>query len=279
MKDLKDYRDEINQIDEEMADLFTRRMEAVRGIAEYKKSHGLAIEDHAREQEVIERRSEFIDDPELRSFYVQFLRYNMKVSKRYQHLMMYGQRIAFSPVRDDTGLAAVQALYPDSEHVPFQSYGDAYNAVVKGDCNIAVIPFEVSYAGEVSDVLNLMYLGPLYVNEVYNHKADNETTRYAVLSKVDNKLSNDATLKNGSAFMLMFTVKDETGGLAKAVNVISAYDFNMRTLRSRPMPDIPWHYYFFAEVIGDDTSENGKRMLNALKVVCPNVKVVGRYKI
>ena len=79
------------------------------------------------------------------------------------------------------------------------------------------------------------------------------------------------------AFLLLFTVKDEVGGLAKAINVISAYGFNMRVLRSRPMKNLPWHYYFYAEVEGDDTSENGARMLSALSAACPDMKIAGRY--
>ena len=66
-------------------------------------------------------------------------------------------------------------------------------------------------------------------------------------------------------------------GLAKAINLISAYNFNMRVLRSRPMHNLPWHYYFYAELEGNDNSENGQRMLNTLKGVCPMMKVVGRY--
>ena len=43
------------------------------------------------------------------------------------------------------------------------------------------------------------------------------------------------------------------------------------------MKDLPWHYYFYAEVEGDDSSENGKRMISALRGTCPGLKVVGRY--
>jgi prephenate dehydratase len=43
------------------------------------------------------------------------------------------------------------------------------------------------------------------------------------------------------------------------------------------MHDLPWNYYFYAELEGTDSSENGQRMLNALKGVCPMMKVVGRY--
>ena len=75
----------------------------------------------------------------------------------------------------------------------------------------------------------------------------------------------------------MFTVKDEAGGLAKAVNVISAHNFNMRVLRSRPMKNLPWHYYFYAEVEGDDRSAEGRGMISALRGVCPSLKVAGHY--
>lgn len=58
---------------------------------------------------------------------------------------------------------------------------------------------------------------------------------------------------------------------------ISAFDFNMRVLRSRPMKGLLWHYYFYAELEGDDRSDQGRQMLRALKSVCPMIKVAGRY--
>ena len=244
MKEIKDYREEIRNIDDEMARLFTRRMDAVKGVAEYKRSHGLSIEDPAVEQLKIDLHSSLIEDPELKPYYIQFLQDTMKVSRRFQHKLMYGQRVAYCPVHDDTGLQAVQTLFPEADLNEFESYADAYRSVADGDCDIAVLPFEVSYRGEVGQVLDLMFAGDLYVNDVYDLKADSETTRYAVLSKVEKKTSDAGT---GNVFMLMFTVKDETGG--------------------------------HAEAIGNDASENGKRMLNALKVACPSVKIVGRYSI
>jgi prephenate dehydratase len=117
----------------------------------------------------------------------------------------------------------------------------------------------------------------LYGLQILDHDINESqvnTTRFAVFSRVESKM---AIKKDGGAFLLLFTVKDEAGGLAKAVNVISAYNFNMRVLRSRPMKDLPWHYYFYAEVEGDDASENGRRMISALSGTCPSLKVVGRY--
>lgn len=117
----------------------------------------------------------------------------------------------------------------------------------------------------------------LYGLDVLDHDINEDranTTRFAVFSRVE---SRPTEAREGNAFILMFTVKDEAGGLAKAINVIAAHNFNMRVLRSHPMKDLPWHYYFYVEAEGDDASENARQMINALRVVCPLLKVVGRY--
>ena len=76
-------RKEINRIDAEMARLFTERMKAVRAIAEYKKENSLPIYDGAREAEVIRQGSALVDD-EYKSYYTDFLKSNMCISRKYQ---------------------------------------------------------------------------------------------------------------------------------------------------------------------------------------------------
>ncbi len=356
--DLQESREVIRQVDEEMAKLFVKRMEAVRSIAAYKKERGIPIEDKDQEARVIKGRSVLVEDSELRSFYVNFLQDTMDVSKRWQHYLMKGLKVAYSGVEGAFAHIAAGRIFPDGELASYASFESAYEAVEKGECDVAVLPIENSFAGEVGQVLDLMFSGDLYVNGVYDlsinqnllglpgtsvsgirtvyshpqaisqcrsyirkHGFDavsmantalaaqkvaqdgdcsaaaiaseetadlyglqildhdiNEskvnTTRFAVFSRVENRMP---IKKDAGAFLLLFTVKDEAGGLAKAVNVISAYNFNMRVLRSRPMKDLPWHYYFYAEVEGDDSSENGKRMISALRGTCPGLKVVGRY--
>ena len=49
--ELKDYRQELDSIDDEMIKLFTRRMKTAADIAEYKKEHGLPVLDSKRERE------------------------------------------------------------------------------------------------------------------------------------------------------------------------------------------------------------------------------------
>ena len=86
--DLQESRDVIRQVDEEMAKLFVRRMEAVREVAAYKKERQLPVEDKEQEARVIEGRSILVEDPELRTFYISFLHDVMEVSKSWQQYLM-----------------------------------------------------------------------------------------------------------------------------------------------------------------------------------------------
>lgn len=99
------------------------------------------------------------------------------------------------------------------------------------------------------------------------------TTRFAVFTRAEN------TQTKGTCSALMFTVRNEAGALARAVDVIGHYGFNMRTLRSRPMKELLWQYYFYVEAEGDLHTQDGQNMLRALSVFCDRLKPVGCYTV
>ncbi len=88
MNELEKARNIINSTDTEMAKLFEQRMDAVRMVANYKKKHGIPVDDLAREAEIIARNSEMINSDEYRSFYVDFLRSTIDISKNFQHRLL-----------------------------------------------------------------------------------------------------------------------------------------------------------------------------------------------
>ena len=90
MKDLKEIRQDINEIDEEIRKLFVRRMDASRQVAEYKTAHGLPIYDKEREAQVIEINAAKLADDELRPYYINFMQDTMAVSRSYQDMLMNG---------------------------------------------------------------------------------------------------------------------------------------------------------------------------------------------
>ncbi len=169
MKDeLQKARETINEIDSSMAELFARRMEAVKLVAEVKRKEGLPVLNASREQEVIERNSELISDREIKDYYVNFIKGTMSLSRDYQRRLISGMKIAYSGVKGAFAHIAASRVFPDGELVSYSSFKDAYKAVENGECDCAVLPIENSYAGDVAQVMDLSFFGSLYINGVYD---------------------------------------------------------------------------------------------------------------
>lgn len=355
---LEEARKIINEVDAEMAGLFLRRMEAAKLVAAYKKDHGMPILDAKREEEVILRNGERIEDPVLRGHYTNFLRGTMQVSRAYQRQLMEGMRIAYSGIEGAYAHMAAEKHFPEGEKVSCHSFREAYEKVVSGDCDAALLPIENSSAGEVGQVTDLLFSGPLFINgmvdlhithalcavpgakmadvkRVVSHDqalnqcrgfirahgmqevafentalaakyvADTRdvttaaicsvesaaryglqvlqdgisdeagnTTRFAVLCRGENKA---LSRQEGAHFVLMFTARNEAGSLARALNIIGAHGFNMRTLRSRPMKELLWQYYFYVEAEGDIHSHEGRQMLEEMSLCCDGIKPAGSF--
>lgn len=355
---LDETRKIINDADEQMAELFVKRMHAVKAVAEYKKERGMQILDEGREQEVIRRNTQLVKDEELAPYYTEFLRNTMKVSRAYQYKLNEGTRVAFSGVPGAFGHIAASRLFPSGETIAYPNFKSAYLAVVEGECDHAVLPIENSSAGEVGQVTDLLFEGPLFINGTYElsvthdlltvkgakldeittvvshpqalaqcsefirkhgfkevtyentalaakyvselgdphvaaigakesaeiygldmlmqgiNTSDGNTTRFAILSLTENK---DTAKTHGAHFALMFTVKNEAGALARALNIIGYHGFNLRALRSRPMKDLLWEYYFYAEAEGNIHSPDGESMIEEMHICCDRIKVLGSF--
>ena len=102
------------------------------------------------------------------------------------------------------------------------------------------------------------------------------TTRFAAFTRML-RLDTEGKRKMGKHFILMYTVKNEAGSLAQTLNIIGAHNYNMCNLRSRPMKELLWNYYFFVELDGDVATEEGESMLRELAPLCDRLKLVGSF--
>ena len=359
MNKLETARQEINRIDAEMARLFEQRMQAAKLVAEHKMERGLPIKDAAREAALIERNSAYIEDDTIREYYTQFLRGTIDVSCDYQRRLMQGLRVAYSGVEGAFAHISAGRIFPNAERVSHRDFRSAYDAVRLGKCDCAVLPIENSYNGEVGEVMDLLFFGPLHVNGVYElsirqnlivvpgthleeirqvlshpqalgqcsgyihdhgwqaieyantalaaehvaklgdktvaaiaseetaalygleilqpniNASRQNTTRFAVVSRTENR----SLGKNmGDHFMLVFTSRNEAGSLATALDILgNKYGYNMRTLRSRPVKELLWEYYFYLEAEGDIFSPKAQQMLRELEPFCDRIKVIGTF--
>ena len=360
MNELEQARRDINRIDEEMAGLFEARMKAVERIAAYKKENGLPVRDAAREAAMIARSRKLIQDRDVEGYYVEYLKHVIDVSCARQESLIRGRKVAYSGVEGAYAHIAALKLFPEAECRGMSDFTEAYRAVEDGRCDCAVLPLENSYAGEVGTVMDLIFSGDLYINQVtdlpirhalmacpgaaageirtvYSHPqalrqcaeyirargwrtvecentavavrkvremndpsaaaiaseeaaplygmqvlenrindAANNTTRFAVLSRSQNRPARTG-LREDAGFILVFTVQNKAGALAQTLNIIGAHGYNMRTLRSRPMKDLQWNYYFYIEAEGNINNENGDMLMRELSAVCARLKLVGTY--
>ncbi len=167
-KKFREARETISRVDKEIAKLFEERMKAAVDVAEYKKVNGIPIEDMVRENHLIETNSSLIENDEIRSYYVSFLKNTMNLSKDYQHKIIDGTRVAFSGVKGAFAEIAVKRIFPDSVPVSYPDFKSAYKAVETGECDVAVLPIENSYEGDVARVMDLTYFGSLHINGIYD---------------------------------------------------------------------------------------------------------------
>lgn len=167
MDKLDKARQSINEIDREMAGLFEQRMQAVKEVAAYKKEHALPIFDAERENELIRRNASYIKDYSVRSYYTRFLQEEIALSRQYQESLLSGAKIAYSGIEGAFANIAAKRIFPYGRVQAYPDFRAAYDAVESGECDGCVLPIENSYAGEVGQVMDLMFSGSLYVNGIY----------------------------------------------------------------------------------------------------------------
>ena len=164
---LEKARKTINEIDARMAELFVKRMRAAEDVYEYKKQYGLPILDQKRENQLIEKNSALIEDEMLKGYYIDYLKGMMSISRAYQYRMQNGLKVAYSGVAGAFAHIAAGRIFPESNRISCRDFKAAYDSVVNGQCDVAVLPIENSYAGEVGQTIDLIFSGELFINGIY----------------------------------------------------------------------------------------------------------------
>ena len=164
---LEEARKIINRVDAQMAELFVERMKAAKMVSEYKKEFGLPILDKDRENAVVEKNASLIIDDVIKGYYINYIKNLMSISRSYQYRLQNGLKVAYSGVEGAFAHIAAGRIFPDSNRVSYRDFKSAYDSVVHGESDVAVIPIENSYAGEVGQTIDLIFSGSLYINGIY----------------------------------------------------------------------------------------------------------------
>lgn len=147
-------------------------------------------------------------------------------------------------------------------HFATKAWGNTADAAryvaEQGDQTLAAIA-----SAETAKLYGLQILA-----EGVNEDGDN-TTRFIVISREKPTA--------GNRFSLLFTVDNKPGKLAEVIQVIGASGFNMESIKSRPMPHVPFEYYFYVELVGDPTADETGALLQQLDRTCRTVRLLGVY--
>lgn len=81
---------------------------------------------------------------------------------------MSKKRIAYSGIEGAFAHIVAKRLFPDEEYVSHGNFRETYEAVEDEECDYAVLPIDNSYSGEVTDVMDLLFEGDLYINALYS---------------------------------------------------------------------------------------------------------------
>ena len=85
---LEEAREIINEVDNEMINLFIKRMAAVSMVAEYKMENDIPVLDSIREDTIKERNLEKLSNKVLEPYYIKFFDGVLESSKEYQKYLL-----------------------------------------------------------------------------------------------------------------------------------------------------------------------------------------------
>lgn len=149
-------------------------------------------------------------------------------------------------------------------------------------CPFELIPYAntalaAKYVGETGDpskaAIASAETAELYgldvLEEDISTSAEN-TTRFVVIER--------ELRPSGNRFSLIFTVDHNAGQLAKVLEVVARNGFNMESIRSKSLKNLPWQYYFYVELVGDVSSPEAGRLMDEMKAHCRECKLLGVYE-
>ena len=179
MDELQQLREEIDQIDRQMVELFRQRMAVTGQVGQYKLAHGLPVLDAARERQVLQDKARLVDG-DLRPGVTTLFQTIMSISRRQQRDMtregadnpglprfvqalsgvrtpVEHPRVVFQGVAGAySEQACVNFFGEEVDATGLPQFEDAFVALKEGRADYAVLPIENSSTGAIRQIYDLL---------------------------------------------------------------------------------------------------------------------------
>lgn len=176
MATLEELREQLDQIDDRIAELYEKRMEVCAQVGEYKIKAGRKVFDRQREKEKLadvasKVKGEF-NRKGIQELYQQLMSMSRKL--QYQQLVAAGAlgrlpfipvdslnkknaRVVFQGTEGAYSQAAMQQFFgKDINNFHVRTFREAMEAIEEGSADYAVLPIENSTAGAVNEIYDLL---------------------------------------------------------------------------------------------------------------------------
>ena len=180
--DLQKLREQIDEVDSQLVELFQKRQQICRSVAEYKIETGKRVLDPEREKEKLAKAEAMVSDDFERQGVQDMFRQLMAVSRKLQYRILEerGQglklpfaqidglkkdaRVVYQGVPGAYSEQAAQRYFPEAASLaPVRTWEDAMKAISICDADYAVLPIENSTAGTVNGVYDLLAFYDNYI--------------------------------------------------------------------------------------------------------------------
>lgn len=174
--DIQSARQQIDQIDSQLVELYERRMKVAGEIGREKLQLNLPIDDIDRENKLIAAREAQLKDETLRPGLERVLHELIRVSKSYQRSIVYDGKpgyakeftdslvrcdglpagiIGYSGIPGSYAHEAVEKLFPGLQSEGFNGFEEVFKAI-GSKVDYGVLPIENSSTGGISEVYDLL---------------------------------------------------------------------------------------------------------------------------
>ncbi len=175
--DLKECRVEIDRINNDMLELFIKRMQVSEQVAKYKAENGLPILNHGREREILADMTGKAGE-EFENYVKVFYSVLMDLSRSYQSTVMSLKTEISEKIKESLNISpnvfpkravvacqgtegaysqiAADKMFGLEKIQYYKNFEDVFVAVRDGECEYGVLPIENSTHGTVNEVYDLM---------------------------------------------------------------------------------------------------------------------------
>lgn len=180
MRDLKEIRNDIDRIDNEIIRLFKERMNCAKDVGLYKQANKIPVLNENRENEILdvveEKGGEY--GAQARLLYSNI----MELSRGLQHNIVGSGRalkaeiaqagedlpcsdikVGYQGIAGANSHEATLRMFPNASLINFKSFSDVFSAVARGEINYGILPVENSTGGSVSSVYDLILKHRFYI--------------------------------------------------------------------------------------------------------------------